>query len=238
MWRVCTDLPFEVMSTHANRFVHESEIALARQFVEALDRSTDQDFIDPDHLTERRVFVRIEGDASHSTQSRRLEDQLQVERFLGLPIRVSRGKELLAATMPALCVRVFLSSDLAGHSRGLLTVSHAASTDSCTVLGKAAFDDASPWSAMDGTTVARLIERAVATTFVVVKPVRRNVGATILRVENHLPFTLAGLTLRAGSSADSPLVSWSSVRIGPGRVGYLPIQAATASVEHIMLNGL
>ena len=71
-----------------------------------------------------------------------------------------------------------------------------------------------------------------------VKPARRSVGSTTLRVENHLPFTLASVTLRAGNSPGAPVVPFRGVGIGPARSMLLPIQAATAVIEQVELNGL
>ena len=71
-----------------------------------------------------------------------------------------------------------------------------------------------------------------------VKPARRSVGSTTLRVDNHLPFTLAHLTLRAGNSPGAPTVPFPGIGIGPGRSALVPIQAAMAVVENVELNGL
>jgi hypothetical protein len=60
----------------------------------------------------------------------------------------------------------------------------------------------------------------------------------MLKVENHLPFTLAGVILKAGNSAGSPTVPYDRVGIGPSRSAHVPIQAAGAVIERVELNGL
>jgi hypothetical protein len=74
---------------------------------------------------------------------------------------------------------------------------------------------------------------------VTVKPARRTLGNTTLKVENRLPFTITNLVVRAGTSSGAPPVSFECVGVGPARSALLPLQAATASlVEHVELNGL
>lgn len=64
-------------------------------------------------------------------------------------------------------------------------------------------------------------------------------GSTTLRVENRLPFTVTGLTVKAGTSSGSPAVPFQGVGVAPNRWVLLPIQAATASlVERVEANGL
>ncbi len=79
----------------------------------------------------------------------------------------------------------------------------------------------------------------MAGAFVTVKPARRAVGSTTLRLENRLPFTISHVVVRAGNSSGSPSVPFQGVGVGPARSALLPLQAATASlVEHVELNGL
>ena len=102
-----------------------------------------------------------------------------------------------------------------------------------------AFRENSSISVIDGATLARVIDRAVSGAFVSVKPARKAVGSTTLKVENRLPFTVSNLVVRAGNSAGAPSVPFEAVGVGPARSALLPIQAASASlVEHVELNGL
>ena len=88
-------------------------------------------------------------------------------------------------------------------------------------------------------TLSKAIDRAIAGAFVTVKPARRTLGTTTLKVENRLPFTVTNLVVRAGTSSGSPPVAFEGVGVGPARSALLPIQAATASlVERVEINGL
>jgi hypothetical protein len=94
-------------------------------------------------------------------------------------------------------------------------------------------------SVVDGATLASAVDRAISGAFVSVKPARRTVGSTTLKVENRLPFTISNLVVRAGNSYGDPPVPFEAVGVGPARSAMLPIQAATATlVEHVELNGL
>lgn len=111
--------------------------------------------------------------------------------------------------------------------------------DAWTPLGHVAFRENSSVSVVDGATLARAIDRAVSGAFVSVKPARRTVGSTTLKIENRLPFTISNLVVRAGNSSGAPSVPFEAVGVGPAQSALLPIQAATASlVEHVELNGL
>ncbi len=106
-------------------------------------------------------------------------------------------------------------------------------------LGKVSFRDNSSVSVLDGATLSKAVDRAVASAFVTVKPARRTLGSTTLKIENRLPFTVSNLVVKAGTSSGSPSVPFSGVGVGPARSALLPLQAATASlVEHVELNGL
>jgi hypothetical protein len=143
------------------------------------------------------------------------------------------------ATAPALALRVVLTEAKTGETRGRIVVSSCAEPDAWAPLGQLAFRANSSISVLDGQALSKTIDRALSGAFVTVKPARRSVGSTTLKVENRLPFTIAHLLVRAGSSAGSPSVPFPAVGVGPGRSMLLPIQAASASlVEHVELNGL
>jgi hypothetical protein len=91
---------------------------------------------------------------------------------------------------------------------------------------------------LDGKAMSQIIDRAIGAAFVTVKPARRTVGSTTLKVDNHLPFTLANVAVKAGNSAGSPTVSFRGLGVGPARSTLVPIQAATATIERVDLNGL
>ena len=62
-------------------------------------------------------------------------------------------------------------------------------------LGKTTFQDTSSLAVLDGDDpVASRSTGRIAAAFVTVKPARRTVGSTTLKVENHLPFTLQSVS--------------------------------------------
>ena len=160
-------------------------------------------------------------------------------RLLGLPIQFVESDQLPATGAPALYLNVVLTDAKTGETTGRIVASSCSEPNAWLPLGKAVFRDTSSVSVLDGAALAKAIDRAVASAFVTVKPARRTLGSTTLRVENRLPFTVSGLTVKAGTSSGAPAVPFEGVGVGPDRSVLLPIQAATASlVERVELNGL
>jgi hypothetical protein len=152
---------------------------------------------------------------------------------------VVETESLPVVKAPALALRVVLTEAKTGETRGRIVVSSCAEPNAWVPLGKLAFRENSSIGVLDGPTLSKAIDRAISGAFVTVKPARRSVGSTTLKVENRLPFTIGQLVVRAGNSAGAPPVPFPAVGVGPGRAMLLPIQAATASlVEHVELNGL
>ncbi|MFO0890484.1 MAG: hypothetical protein U0790_15245 [Isosphaeraceae bacterium] len=238
MWRVCNDLPFETMIAEAGRVMNEQEVALAARFVGALDASEGSDMVDPNPLAEGLVYARVVGEGALAKDARRLNDQLENHRLLGLPLRVAEGADLPASSSPAIFVNVVVTDSQVGETRGRLTVSYCTAAGQWIPLGKASFQETSSIAVLDGDALATAVDRALASAFVSVKPARRSVGSTTLRLENRLPFTLSGVIVKAGNSAGAPTVPFEAVGVGPGRSALLPIQAATATIERVQVNGL
>jgi hypothetical protein len=240
MWNVCNNLPFEFMGEQTTKIMNVHEIALAARFVEGLDASGSNatGLVDPAYLTEARIFVQIQGDGALAKDAERLNPELEGARMLGLPVRVVSGNEAPAAVAPSLLVKAVLTSSQTGETRGRLFVSHADGSGNWVSLGKASFTEGSSVSVLDGATLARALDHALASAFVTVKVAKRSAGSTTLKVDNHLPFTLSGLTVKATGSSGAPPVSFEALGIGPARSANVAIQAAGASVDHIELNGL
>jgi len=239
MWRVCNDLPFETMAEQAGKIMNIHEIALASRFVAALDASPSGRLVDPAVLSGSRIFVQVRGEASLARDARRLAGQLEGRRILGLPIQLMESDDLPAAAAPALYLNVVLSDAKVGETRGRIVVSSCSEPDAWLPLGKVSFRDNSSISVLDGGTFSKAIDRAIAAAFVTVKPARRTLGSTTLRVDNRLPFTISSLVVKAGTSSGAPSVPFDCVGVGPGRSALLPIEAATASlVERVEVNGL
>ncbi len=239
MWHVCNDLSFDEMASQAGKVMNLQQIALAARFVEELDASSSGDLVNPAAVTHDRVFVQLLGEGPLQADARRLRRQLDGVRLLGMPIRLLDSDQLPASGAPALYLKVVLTDSKTGETSGRIIASSCSEPNSWLPLGKTAFRDTSSASVLDGAGLARAIDRAVASAFVTVKPARRSVGSTTLRVENRLPFTVTGLSVKAGNSSGSPAVPFQGVGVGPNRWVLLPLQAATASVvEHVELNGL
>ena len=238
MWHLGSDLSFETMAAQSGKVMNEAEIALAARFVDVLDATTGSDLVEPAALSEGRLFVRIQADGALAKDAQRLTDQIESYRLLGLSVRVVSNGELPAATAPALYVKVVLTESKIGETRGRISVSYCAVSDRWAPLGKATFYDATSLAVLDGQGMSRALDRAIAAEFVTVKPVRKTVGSTILKLENHLPFTLVRAQVKAGSSAGAPSVPFEGLGVGPTRSLLLPIQAATATIERVELNGL
>ncbi len=239
MWRVCNDLPFETMYEQSGKVMNTHEVALAERFVEAMDASTSSDLIDPAAISNNRIFVQIRGESPLGGEARRLAAQLDGMRLLGLPLQVVESDSIPAVSAPALLVKVSLTGSDASETRGSIVVSSCSAADSWLPLGKTAFRDNSAISVLDGATLAKAVDRAIAGAFVTVKPARRTLGSTTLKIENRLPFTITNVVVRAGTSAGAPPVPFDGVGVGPARSALLPIQAATASlVERVEINGL
>ena len=55
---------------------------------------------------------------------------------------------------------------------------------------------------------------------------------------NRLPFTVARMSLKAGSSSGAPTVEVIGLGVAPARSGQVSLETPTATVEHVELNGL
>jgi hypothetical protein len=237
MWRVCNDLTFAAMAAQAGKVINEHEIALAARFIEALEETTGSDLVDARALTEGRVFVKIQGEGALAGAAERLNEQVEKCRLLGLPVRVVDHGELPSAPA-ALFIKVVLTDGKTGETRGRVVVSYSSAANQWAPLGKARFQDTRSVDVLDGKAMSQIMDRAIGAAFVTVKPARRTVGSTTLKVDNHLPFTLAAVAVKAGNSAGAPTVPFHGLGVGPARSALLPIQAATAIIERVELNGL
>lgn len=239
MWRICNDVAFDEMASRDGKLLNEQELALAARFVEAVDAGGSDELVDPASLTEGRIFVSVEAEGSSVRgEAARLAEKLGGLRLFGLPITLVEGDETPTASAPALFVKLALSESQAGEALGRMQVGSALADDQWRPLGKVTFRDHSSLAVLDAQSLAALMEHELATSFVTVKAAKRTATSTTLRVDNRLPFTVSGLSLRAGTSAGSPLVPFEGVGIGPARSAMLPIQAGQAQIAGVALNGL
>jgi hypothetical protein len=242
MWRVCNDVPFEFMAAQKSKIVNVHEVALAARFVDALDAGGGSDLVDSSYLTEARLLVSVQGEGALAPEARRLEAAMDGLRLMGLPIRLAGPgdgtNETPSAAAPALWVKVLLTGTASGETRGRVFVDRAVVGGTWVPLGKTSFTEGSAASVLDGTTLVRTLDHAIAGAFVTVKPSRRGTGSTTLKIDNHLPFTLANVIVKAGGSSGQPKVDFKGLGVGPARSVLAPIQAPGGSVDRIELNGL
>ena len=238
MWRVCNDVSFDLMAEQATKVMNGHEIALASRFVDALDASSSTDLVDPAYLTENRLFIRVAADGALAKDAERLAQEIEGLRILGLPVHAPSENAGRFATGPALLMNVVLSATPSGETRGRILVSQTDASGQWVPLGKTTFVEYSGLSVLDGNGLASDVDRAVASQFVTIKVAKKSSNLTTFRVDNRLPFTLSNLTLKAGNSSGAPAVSFPGVGIAPARAGVVPVQAASATVDRVDLNGL
>ncbi|WP_337177190.1 hypothetical protein [Paludisphaera sp.] len=239
MWRICDGVSFEELASRDGKLLNDRELALAARFVDAVDSTGSDELVSPSMMAEGRVLVSVqaEGQAARA-EAERLVGKLDGLRLFGLPIQVVEADETPAAVAPALLVKLALGETREGEAVGRMQVGATLAGDQWSPLGKATFRDRSSLAVLDAQSLVGLMEHELATTFITVKAAKRTTTSTTLRVDNRLPFTVAGLSLRAGASPGSPIVPFDAVGIGPARSAMLPIQAAQAEVVGVELNGL
>ena len=225
------------MNSQAGKFVNEHEIALAARFISALDESPQSELVEASVLTEGRMFVAFQGEGALASDANRLTEQAGNTRLLGLPVRAVDDGEPPRATA-ALFIKVVLTDGKTGGTSGRIIVSYSSASDQWMPLGKSRFQDTRSLDVLDGKAMSEIIDHAIGLAFVTVKPARRAVGSTTLKVDNHLPFTLASMAVKAGASLGAPCVRFHGLGVGPARSSLLTIQAAMASIERVELNGL
>jgi hypothetical protein len=216
------------------------EVALAARFVAAVDASGGADLVDPSYLTENRILVSVSGEGQLGREAERLEAAMEGLRLMGLPVRVvdRSSSEPPAAALPAVWVKVLLTGSAAGETRGRVFLDRGTVDGQWLPLGKTTFTEGSAAGVLDATSLLKSIDHAIATAFVTVKPARQGTDSTTLKIDNHLPFTLAGVVVKAGGSAGKPKVELPALGVGPARSVLAPIQAPGGSVDHVVLNGL
>ncbi len=238
MWKVCNDVPFETMASQGAKIMNSYEIALASRFVEALDSSSATDLVDPNYFSQGRLFVQVAADKTSAEAARRISEQLEGLRLLGLPVRVVGSDEDPNASAPALYLKVSLDGSEKGEVRGRILASSCQQADNWTPLGKTGFVHEGSMEIFDGETLARLLDKTVSSAFVSIKTMKRLPNSTTFKVENRLPFTVAGLIVKTDASAGAPSVPFEGLGIGPVRSSLVQIQAASAIIDSVQLNGL
>ena len=231
-WHAFNGLSFEDVAWQTAYRVNSHELALAAGLARRLEATTGP-IADPDTLTRDRLTVRVKGEGPFTDLAESLERGLEGRTLLGLPARVAADDS--APLDPALRLAVTLSRAPSGDLRCRVAVRYSpGSGGRWTMLGHAPLDLALDADNLDGAALADALDHAVAAAFVSARPARRAVGLTTLQINNRLPFTLAHVVVKAG---DAP-VALPALGIGPGHHAVAPIEAARATVDRVILNGL
>jgi hypothetical protein len=239
MWHLCNGLPFEFMGAQKSKVINYHEVALAARFVAAVDASGGAELVDPSYLTENRVVISVSGAGPLDREAQRLEAAMEGLRLMGLPVRVvDRASSAPPAALPAVWVKVVLTGSSAGETRGRVFIDRGTVDGEWLPLGKTTFSEGSAVGVLDATSLLKSLDHAIATAFVTVKPARQGAESTTLKIDNHLPFTLSGVVVKAGGSSGKPKVELQALGVGPARSVLAPIQAPGGSVDHVVLNGL
>jgi len=240
MWRVCNDVAFDAM---AGKVINPRELALAGRFVSALESSSAGNLVDPAYLVENRLFVGVSAAGNLAGEAARLTRDLDGRKLLGLPVRSFDdsvdGTDLrFGDPSPSLSVLVTLSTGSGGETLARVNVNSTDGVGPWQPLGKVTFTEGGSPASLDGDSLVNALERSISQGFVTSKVVRRSSNSTTFKVENRLPFTLSGVTLKVGPSQGAPVLSFPGLGVAPGRSTLLPIQAPNASVARVELNGL
>ena len=235
MWRICNNTSYDEILSRGEKVVNSAEAALAARFVNAVESGVDLTGFDS-----ARVFVTVSGDASLAKETVRLARDIQGLRILGLPVEVLAKGDIPQGPAPILHLGVTLNVSETHETRGKVVtqVGEGIEVLKWTTIGNARIDDLPAIDSLDAAALVRAVDHAVALSFVTTKVAKRSANGTTLDIRNRLPFTLAGVTLKAGTSLNAPLVDVIGLGVGPGRNGQATIPASMATVERVELNGL
>jgi hypothetical protein len=238
VWSVFNGLTFpQLLSQNAHKLNYH-EVAQAARFIEALDQSTDTELVDPARLTEGRVFVRIQGEGALAEEAKRLNEEIDGCRLLGLPVRALTDGSTPEATAPALHLQIQLTSGGSQPTRGRIVVRVKMINGQWRVLGVVPLKQPAYSGNLDGPFLVDAIDRSVSQAFVSARVAGRNPGSTNLRIENRLPFSVSSVVLQAGEGDQTAPVELRGLGIGPMRSTLAPISASRGAVDRVELNGL
>jgi hypothetical protein len=238
MWNVFNGMSFEQIATEAARYVNLHEITLAARFVHALDASGPAELVEPVYFNQGRVLVRVQGAGSLAKVAKRLNEELDGQRLLGLPVRVVDEIPPSDGNVSSLMLDIDFTGANARQTNARVTVRHAGLVGGWRLLGSPQFKITTPPDKLDVATISTAVTRAIGSTFVTVRPIGKNPGMNTFRIENRLPFTLSGLELRTSRSEDAGTVLLPRLGLGPVRTVQTSAPAAMGFVEKIELNGL
>ena len=237
MWRVGDGATYSRMIARAPGRINATEMGLATRFLQTLDAADDPAGPATGRLEAGRVFATIAYGPATETAVGRLAEGLRGLRILGLLVDVVPPGKLPGGDAPMLHLGVTLAADGDAATTGKVAVRSASGLGivGWSDLGEARFREAVALDGLDAPTLARDLDRALVQTFVTT---RVDPSSSTWEIRNGLPFTLAGVAIRAGHSESAPLLEVTGLGIGPGRTARVVLPAAAGAIERVALNGL
>ncbi len=236
MWHVANGMTWEQLARNTVKPVNAFELAQAARFVEAVDGSSSSEIVDPAYFRNNRILVRVLGEGPLTKDARRFGSELEGVKVLGLPAHMAQDGTEGFEKAGTILLTVNLVPSKPGQAAAKVTLRHASALGGWDNLGSAGLQSASDLSKMTPEDFAAELDRAVSRAFVTVVPARRSAGMTTMKITNRLPMTIATVTLKAGKAEDT--VRTEALGIGPMRHAFVPIPAATATIDRVDLNGL
>lgn len=237
-WHVFNGMTLPQLATRAGGRFNGHELTIAARFIQALDASGASELVEPAYFQQNRVFVRLSADGPLGKDAARLAEELQSHTLLGLPIRVVDETPSEEAGPSALLVNVALTATSTDSTRGKLQLAYRAPDGTWRPLGQPAFQADRTAAELDGESLTRSLDRAIAGAFVGTKVVRKGNGTSTLRIDNRLPFTIASAAVRTTREADGGVIELGGLGLGPARWTTAVIPAAAGVVQQVELNGL
>jgi hypothetical protein len=237
VWNVFNGLSFDAMAAKTSKILNVHELALASKFVDTLDETHDGgDLVSASDLQTGRILVRVTAEGEGARGAEALAAKLDGSQVMGLPVQVVEVQPKAESLQSAIYIEVAVTALTPSHAAGELRVQSRAPRGGWKSLGKASFETSQQY--MPETGLADAIDRAMAESFIRVKTVKKAPGLTTVSVENRLPLTIAGLTLRTGSDSQAGSLPIDGLGLGPARTTSVKLPAPTARVERVSFNGL
>ncbi len=238
-WHTFNGLSFPRLAAVAEKPLNRQELALASRFCDVLDHEGTGAAVNPDSLRQGRVFVTVAGEGRAAEVRELLARDLATQSLLGLPIEVAEEAPDEGVDAPSLLLAVTLGEAKDSPSpTGRVAVHSRSAGGEWIPVGTAPLSFEGTLSELDGARLATAIDRGVARSFVTARPVSRTAGATVFRLENKLPFTIAAADIRPGKDATTPTVELNAIGLSPARATVITLPASAAAVERVTLNGL
>ncbi len=238
-WHAFNGMTFEQLAALGEgKLINSYELALAARFVQTIDQTANAAEFDPSFITRSRVFVQLTGRPASAQAIQAIARDLDGKTILGLPVTVVDLAVAPPARGPSLLLTIELIQGENKLVAGKGTMRNLTLDGVWNLFGRFGWKDVNTLESFNADKLAGAVDRAIASAFVAAKPSKRSQTSTTLRIENRLPFTLAGIVVRTGDSAGDPRVSFEGVGIGPGRATPISIEAAGGKVDRVILNGL